>query len=46
MRMLDRLRRCLAPGGYLVTGEAEREIVQAAGFQPLSLPAAIFQTVR
>lgn len=46
MRILDRLRRCLAPGGYLVTGEAEREIVQAAGFQPLALPAAIFQAVR
>jgi chemotaxis methyl-accepting protein methylase len=46
VRILDRLRRCLAPGGYLVTGEAEREMVQAAGFQPLALPAAIFQTVR
>jgi chemotaxis methyl-accepting protein methylase len=46
MRILDRLRRCLATGGYLVTGEAEREIVQAAGFQPLALPAAIYQAVR
>ena len=45
-RILDKLRRCLAPGGYLVTGEAEREIVQAAGFQPLVLSAAIFRAVR
>jgi chemotaxis methyl-accepting protein methylase len=46
MRILERLRRCLAPGGYLVTGEAERKIVQAAGFQPLILPAAIFQAAK
>jgi chemotaxis protein methyltransferase CheR len=46
VRILKRLRRCLAPGGYLVTGEAEREIVQAAGFQSHPLPAAIFQAVR
>jgi chemotaxis protein methyltransferase CheR len=45
-RILDKLRRCLAPGGYLVTGEAERDIVQAAGFQPLVLSAAIFRAVR
>ena len=45
-RILDKLGRCLAQGGYLVTGEAEREVVQAAGFQPLPLPAAIFQAVR
>jgi chemotaxis methyl-accepting protein methylase len=45
-RILDKLRRCLAPGGYLVTGEAEHEIVQASGFEPLALPAAIFRAVR
>ena len=45
-RILDKLGRCLAPGGYLVTGEAEREVVQAAGFQPLALSAAIFRAVR
>jgi len=44
--ILDNLRGCLAPEGYLVTGEAEREIVQAAGFQPLALPGPIFQAVR
>jgi len=43
LRILERLRRCLAADGYLVTGEAEREIVQAAGFRPLILPAAIFR---
>jgi chemotaxis methyl-accepting protein methylase len=45
-RILKKMRRCLAPGGYLVTGEAEREIVQAQGFQPVPGPAAIFQGVR
>ena len=45
-RMLDRLRRSLAPNGYLVTGEAERESVQGSGFRPLALPAAIFQAAR
>jgi chemotaxis protein methyltransferase CheR len=44
--ILDKLGRCLAQGGYLVTGEAEREVVLAAGFQALALPAAIFQAVR
>lgn len=45
-RVLDRLRRCLVPGGFLVTGDAEREITQAAGFRSLNLPAAIFQGSR
>jgi chemotaxis protein methyltransferase CheR len=45
-RVLDRLRLSLAPGGFLVTGEAEREIVQASGFRPWASPAAIFQAVR
>ena len=45
-RILDKLGRCLAQGGYLVTGEAEREVVEAAGFRVLALPAAIFQAVR
>jgi len=45
-RILKKLRRCLAPGGYLVTDESEREIVQASGFQSLGWPAAIFQAAR
>jgi chemotaxis methyl-accepting protein methylase len=44
--ILDRLRRCLSPDGFLVTDEAEREIVRAAGFRPLAVPAPIFQAAR
>lgn len=44
--ILDRLRGCLTSGGYLVTGEAERAIVeQASGFAPVALPTAVFQRV-
>jgi chemotaxis methyl-accepting protein methylase len=45
-RILKKLRRGLAPDGYLVTGEAEREIVQAQGFKPVPGAAAIFQAAR
>lgn len=31
-RILGKLRKALAPGGYLVTGEAEREIVRQCGW--------------
>jgi chemotaxis methyl-accepting protein methylase len=42
--ILARLHRALAATGYLVTGEAERGIVeQSVGFQTASLPAAVFQ---
>lgn len=42
--ILERLHGCLAPGGYLVVGEAERAMVeQAGGFAPLIPPAAVFQ---
>jgi chemotaxis methyl-accepting protein methylase len=44
--ILEKLRRCLAPGGYLVTGEAERELLQGAGFQAVALSAAVFQRGR
>jgi chemotaxis protein methyltransferase CheR len=44
--ILDNLRRGLAPGGYLVTSEAEREIVQTQGFNPMTLPAAVFQAAK
>jgi hypothetical protein len=34
----------LAPGGYLATGEAEREIVaKHGGFRAVVTPASIFQ---
>ena len=42
--ILDKLRCCLAPGGYLATSEAERAMVeQAGGFAPLIPLAAVFQ---
>jgi chemotaxis methyl-accepting protein methylase len=42
--ILDKLRCCLAPGGYLVTGEAERAIVeQMGGFTPVAPPVAVFR---
>jgi chemotaxis methyl-accepting protein methylase len=41
--ILDKLRRCLAVGGFLVTGDAERELVKGAGFQPVFPSAAIFR---
>lgn len=42
--ILDKLRRCLSSSGYLVTGEAERAIVEkAGGFRTVAAPAAVFQ---
>lgn len=44
--ILNKLRRCLVAGGYLLTGEAERQIVgSAGGFRPVALPASVFQKV-
>jgi chemotaxis methyl-accepting protein methylase len=44
--MLARIGACLTPGGYLVTGEAERTIVQrAGGFATTVGPAAVFRKV-
>jgi chemotaxis methyl-accepting protein methylase len=45
--ILDKLRRCLAPSGYLVVGETERSIVESAGgFRAVAPPATVFQQVR
>ena len=42
--MLDKLERCLAPGGYLVTGETERLIAAQAGrLRPVVPTVAIFR---
>jgi len=43
-RILDKICRALRPGGYLVTGEAEREIVaRQTGLHAVAPPAAVFQ---
>lgn len=42
--ILKKLERCLSPGGYLVTGEAESGIVAGAGgFRAIVHPLAAFQ---
>jgi chemotaxis protein methyltransferase CheR len=42
--ILDKVRGSLAPGGYLVTGETERQIVEGAGgFRALAPPPAVFR---
>ncbi|MEI7836748.1 MAG: protein-glutamate O-methyltransferase CheR [Planctomycetota bacterium] len=42
--ILDKLYRALSPMGYLMTGEAERAIVEACpGFLPVAPPAAVFR---
>lgn len=46
-RILEKLLGCLAPGGYLVTGETERRIANsAANLRESTLPAPIFQKKR
>ncbi|WAI02051.1 CheR family methyltransferase [Methanogenium organophilum] len=42
--ILNKLHRSLVPGGYLVTGEAEREMVeQANDIYPVFRPAAVYR---
>ncbi len=42
--ILDRLWRSLASGGFLVTDETERQIVESAGgFDNVAMPTALFQ---
>jgi chemotaxis methyl-accepting protein methylase len=42
--ILNKLHHCMAPGGYLVTGEAEREIVSNhAFFRAIVPPSAVFK---
>ena len=44
--ILNKLRRSLAPGGYLITGETERQIVASVdGFRAVAPPAAVFRRV-
>lgn len=46
-RILDKIVRALRPGGYCVTGAAEREIVaRQTGLYAVALPAAVFQKRR
>lgn len=44
--ILDRLYNSLSPTGYLMTGEAERSIVEARpGLHPVAPPTAVFRKV-
>ena len=44
--MLNKLRRSLAPGGYLITGEAERQMVSSVdGFRAVAAHASVFRRV-
>ncbi|MEI7491094.1 MAG: CheR family methyltransferase [Bacteroidota bacterium] len=45
-QILNRLYLSLSPGGYLVTGEAERDIVQRHKFIPVAAPSAVFRKRR
>ena len=45
--ILNKVHRCLSSNGYLVTGEAEREIVaKTEGFCAMVPPATVFQKTR
>lgn len=45
--ILDKIRRGLSPGGYLVVGWTEHQIVKSAGgFRSVAPPAAVFQQIR
>jgi chemotaxis methyl-accepting protein methylase len=42
--IVSKLRRCLARGGFLITGKAERAIVESeGGFWAVAPPAAVFR---
>ncbi|MCX6286146.1 MAG: hypothetical protein NTY96_03450 [Bacteroidetes bacterium] len=43
--ILGKLYHSLTPKGYLVTGDAEREIVAKHKFRPVASPAAVFQKI-
>jgi chemotaxis protein methyltransferase CheR len=42
MRMIDKVSKCLAVGGYIMTGETEREILLKQGFREVSPQSAVF----
>lgn len=45
--ILEKLKSCLSTGGYLITGETERQIAEnAGGFHAVAPPASVFQKVR
>jgi len=44
-RIVEKLAACLAPGSYLVTGEAERELIARYRFREVFPGSAIFQPI-
>lgn len=43
LQILDKIANTMAPGGYLVTGETEREFLKQNNFQEVFAHSAIFQ---
>jgi chemotaxis methyl-accepting protein methylase len=44
--MLDKMKRCLRSGGFLIVGEAERQIVvRAGGFKPVVSGGEVFKWI-
>ena len=42
-RIIDKAGNCLVPGGYLITGETEREMVKENNYREVVLNSGIFQ---
>jgi chemotaxis methyl-accepting protein methylase len=45
-QILEKIYACLAPDGYVITGESEREILKENGFHEIFVNSAIFQKKR
>jgi chemotaxis protein methyltransferase CheR len=44
--ILTKIHRCLAPRGYLATGDTERALIEeTGGFRSIAAPAAVFRKI-
>jgi len=46
IRILEKMSKNLSPGGFLITGEAEREIVKNYNFKEVFPNSAVFQKIK